>query len=120
MSQDQRTPFLERDFSERIIALFILGLFGIMFWWSVYSPLEGAARGDEDVSYSMKAVAMQPLLLGWGLINLTLGPIATKIFGPMNKPSLIGWVTWGILFVLGFVAHFQIKAMLEGYGYFVS
>jgi hypothetical protein len=101
-----------------MLGLVMLGCAGVIAYFSIYSPLQAAARHSEKVSLSMKGAIMCPVIGVVGVMFLAMGDGAKAIFGTRGqKPSWIGWVIGGVLLVAGVFLYLWLRSELRRQGY---
>ena len=110
-------PLKDRELPDRPAGAAILVIVGLLAWWFVYRPLVALHDHSPSVSFSFKWVLLQPLFFGWGLTHLVFGEATRRYFGRLNKPTILGWVTWGTLFVSGIVLAGYMHELLKAAGY---
>jgi hypothetical protein len=102
---------------ERLVGAVMLLAGAALSYWSVYEPLEAAARGDPTVSFSMKGAVLCPLAVVMGLAYLVLGSRATTVYGTREAPKPAVWVCAVVLALAGFGLYFWLRTALEAKGY---
>jgi hypothetical protein len=111
---------MSKPLSERGIGVLALVLCGVMSYLSVVTPLLAASRHEEEVSFSMKGVVVAPMLLGIGVIHVTMGDRASSILGRREKPSALGWLIYLVTFGLGILLYGWLKGRLRSNGYDIT
>jgi hypothetical protein len=102
---------------ERLIGLVMLLGGAVLAYLCVYDPLRAAARGDENVSLSLKGAILCPLVLVMGAAYVILGRRATTLFGTRERPSPAMWVVGVVLLLAGLGLYFYLKSVIEAQGY---
>ena len=93
-------------------------LFGVIATNIGYlSPLVAIENDAENVSLSITAAAIAPVLLIAGLFSLVLGPIYTAILGTRSAPTKMGIALYGILMLLGFIGAFAMNRHISMSGF---
>jgi hypothetical protein len=110
-------PFRDRELPDRPAGAVILGIVALLAWWFLYRPLVALQEHNPNVTYSFTFIALQPLLLGWGLAHLAFGADSRKYFGRLNNPTIAGWIVWGFLFLCGIALAIYVKELLKSAGY---
>ena len=112
-----RQPSLpDQGESNRVIAVIMLFITGLIFRDQVIAPLNAAAHHDKSVSISNVILAV-PFFFTLGLIFAVMGRNAHKIMGHPQKPSALGWSITAITLGLGFYLDYWMKCKLSDYGY---
>jgi hypothetical protein len=107
----------KRDNSDRILGFFALVGAGVIGYFCVLAPLVAASRHASSVELSFKGVAVLPPILAIGIINLIMGERARPILGRRQMPSPIGFIIFGVTFVIGILLYQWLKSRLRAYGY---
>lgn len=96
----------------------ILLVCGLMFTYIfIFSPLIEAINKKPDVSISLEAIIISPVMLTLGFTYTVFGKQASLIFGHLQRPSKLG-IAFSIgLAILGLLFYFWVKSFLEGYSY---
>ena len=81
------------------------------------SPLVAIENDAENVSLSITAAAIAPVLLIAGLFSLVLGPRYTAILGTRSAPTKMGIALYGILMLLGFIGAFAMNRHISMSGF---
>ena len=103
---------------QRVLGLVLLACGAVIAYFSVYSPLQVAARHEERVSVSMKGAIMFPVIAVVGVAFTALGERSKSVFGARGeKPSALGWVICGLLIVVGVLVYLWLKSELRRKGY---
>lgn len=107
---------------QRIVggAMILAGLaFG---YFSVYQPLQSAARHVANLSVSMKSVAVTPLLLVGGIVFLLFPQFTLKHLGGFQSSTPktpVGWAFLVTIILMGFGFWFFVQGILRSQGYSV-
>lgn len=110
-------PLEKRRSSERGIGIFMVICSGVLAYLAIALPLQEAARHEEEISITMKAVAFVPALFGVGLMLIFSGKKAGEIFGTRESPSPLGIIICVVMAVIGILLYEWLKSKLRGYGY---
>jgi hypothetical protein len=115
--QRSEQPLEKRRSSERGIGIFMVICSGVLGYLSVVLPLQEAARHEEEISITVKAVAFVPALFGVGLMLIFSGKKSGEIFGTRERPSPLGIIVCVVMAVVGILLYEWLKSRLRGYGY---
>jgi hypothetical protein len=105
------------DLKTRLAGAVMLIAGAVLAYFSVYEPLQAAARHEEKVSISLKGAILCPLALLMGLALLILGKQSTEVFGTRERATPFAWIFGVILVLLGFGLYFYVRSILENQGY---
>jgi hypothetical protein len=115
--QKPAQPPAKKRSSERGIGIFMVIGSGVLGYLAVVLPLQEAARHEEEISVTMKAVAFVPALFGVGLMLIFSGNKSGQIFGTRERPSPLGIIVCVVMAVVGILMYEWLKSRLRGYGY---
>src|SRR3954452_3063812 len=102
---------------QRMAGLVMLAGGAVIAYFSVYSPLMEAERGEEKVSLSMKGAILCPIAIVVGAIYAALGERAKAVFGTRDDPSWLAWVICISLVIAGVILYLWLRLELERQGY---
>jgi hypothetical protein len=102
---------------ERLVGLVMLLAGAVLAYFSVYDPLQAAARQEEKVSLSLKGAIICPLALVMGAAYLILGQRAKAVFGTREHPTTALWVCAVLLLVTGLGLYLYLRSVIEAQGY---
>jgi uncharacterized protein YjeT (DUF2065 family) len=102
---------------ERLIGLGLLAAGSVLAYFSVYEPLQAAARQEESISLSLKGAILCPIALVMGPFYLLLGRRATDLLGSREHPKPAAWVVGIVLMLAGVGLYFYLRSVLEAQGY---
>jgi len=115
--QKPEQPLEKRRSSERGIGIFMVICSGVLGYLALVLPLQEAARHEEEISITMKAVFFVPALFGVGLMLIFSGKKSGEIFGTRESPSPLGIIVCIVMAVVGILLYEWLKSKLRGYGY---
>ena len=121
MSDDPqlRQVKVKADNSDRILGAFALVGTAVIGYLCVLAPVLAASRHESSVDLSLKGVVVLPVIFAIGIINLIMGERARPILGRRQMPSRLGFVIYGVTFVIGILLYQWLKGRLKDYGYVV-
>jgi hypothetical protein len=102
---------------ERLVGLVMLLAGAALAYFSVYEPLQAAARQEESVSLSLKGAILCPLALAMGAAYLVLGQRAKAVFGTREHPTTAVWVCGVLLVLAGLGLYLYLRSVIEAQGY---
>ncbi len=104
--------------SDRMAGLLMAGLGSLFGYWGVLEPVLALARHARQIRYPHEATIAAPPVLVIGLLYLTLGRRASRLFAlkAAQRPTQLGLVLLGILVLAGFVLHGWLQVRIEAGG----
>jgi hypothetical protein len=119
MSNDEHSeqPVAKGDSSDRILGVVALVGAGVIGYLCVVAPLLAASRHEGSVDLSLKGVVALPPIFATGIINLIMGERPRPILGRRQMPSPLGFIIYGVTFVIGILLYQWLKSRLREYGY---
>ena len=106
------------DFSGRLLGGISLAAAGMMFWLYTYNVIMSANVHD-SISYKSQFIFLQPFMLVFGLLHLSLGERTSKWIGPTTRLNKWGWLCVAICAGLGLVYLRMMNIYLHSHGYAV-
>jgi hypothetical protein len=101
--------------SDRTAGLLMVGLGALFGYWGVLEPVLALARHARHTRYPHEATIAAPPVLVIGLLYLTLGRRASRLFAlkAAQRPTQLGLVLLGVLVLAGFVLHGWLQVRTE-------